>query len=197
MEQLEEKINFEGVEEFITKSRERKKPYELSTKPDGTKIITIDRSRKISPADKEYIEMLIKADYIPVDKRKDITKADMLKYVKNNYDKKEFDLLNKKIDEINSEDPITSKKITFTTVKSWFTHRYIFYPKGLDWNFGTSTTAKEKKERFIEVFKKHQEELKKERGNAEGEPKESIAKSAEDKEQGKNDNDRNKNRHHN
>ena len=161
VKQTEEEINIEGMEEFITKSKERKKPYELSTKPDGTKIITIDRSRKISPADKEYIEMLIKANYIPVDKRKDITKADMLKYVKNNYAKEEFDLLNKKINEINSEDTATRKKITFTTVKSWFTHRYVFYPKGLDWNFGKSTTAKEKQERFIEVFKEHQEQLKK------------------------------------
>lgn len=152
---------YERQKEFITKPREHKPPYELNTKPDGTKVIIIDKGRKKSPADKEYIAMLIQAGYIPVEKRTDITKSDMLKYVKNNYDQEEFNLLNEKLEEINQQNEETSKKITYATVKSWYKNRYIFYPKGLDWNFGTSTTAKEKKEKFIQVFEEHKQALKK------------------------------------
>lgn len=146
--------------EFITKHRENKPPYTLSTRADGTKIITIDRRRKITPAYKEIIEMLVKVGYIPSTKKTDITKADMIKYVKENYDQEELELLNEQFESINSTNEENDKMITFATVKSWFKNRYIYYPKGQNFNFGRTTKAQEKKERFLKVFNEHKQELR-------------------------------------
>ena len=146
------------VDEFKTTHREYKPPYTTEEKADGTKVVIIDRSKKIKPVDKEYIEMLVKAGYIPVSKRKDITKADMIKYVKDNYDQEEIDLFNKKLSTINEEE--NGKRVTFATIKSWFKARYVYYPKGINYNFGSNSSAKEKKERFIKVFEEHRKELK-------------------------------------
>lgn len=144
--------------EFITKHREHKPPYTV----DREKMtIIIDRKVKKTPADEKEIEMLIKAGYIPTTKRTDITKADMTRYVKNNYDKKELELLQGKLDTINETDTETGNLITFATIKSWFKNRYVYYPKGIKWNFGKSTSAQEKKERFLKAFEEHKEELKK------------------------------------
>lgn len=121
--------------EFITKNREYKPPYETIVRPDGTKIVKIDTKRKLKPKDREMIQALVIAGYKEIYKRKDITRSEMIKYVKGNYDEQELDLLNEKLDSINSENEGDRKKITFVTIKSWFKERYIYYPKGLNWNF--------------------------------------------------------------
>ena len=105
--------------------------------------------------------MLIKACYIPTTKRTHITKPDITRYVKNNYYKREFELLQEKLNTINETDTETGNLITFATIKSWFKNRYVYYPKGIKWNFGKSTSAQEKKERFLKAFEEHKEELKK------------------------------------
>lgn len=149
------------VEEFKTKHREYKPPYETEIKGNGTKIIRIDTRRKLTPRDREMIKEFELSGYKIVYKKRDITMSDMRKYVKDNYDKRELDLLNSKLDTINSENKENGKNTTYTTIKSWFNSRYVYYPKGLAWNFGKTKSAKEKKERFIKVFDEHKEELKK------------------------------------
>ena len=115
--------NKKVVEEFVTKHIEHKPPYTI----DKEKMtITIDRRIKKTPADEKEIEMLIKAGYIPTTKRTDITKADMIRYVKSNYDKKELGLLQDKFNTINETDTETGNLITFATIKSWFKNRYVF-----------------------------------------------------------------------
>lgn len=145
--------------EFISKAREYKAPYETEERADGTKIVKIDTRRKLTPRDREIIKELIIAGYKEVHKRPDITKADMIKYVKENYDQREIDLLNKKLDTINSINQENDKLVTYATIKSWFKERYIYYPKGINWSFGKTKSAKEKKERFIKVFNEHKKQL--------------------------------------
>lgn len=145
--------------EFITKMREYKPPYETEERADGTKIVKIDTRRKLNPKDREIIKELIIAGYKEVHKRPDITKSDMIKYVKENYDQKEIELLNSKLDTINSINQENDKLITYATIKSWFKERYIYYPKGINWSFGKTKSAKEKKERFIKVFNEHKKQL--------------------------------------
>lgn len=143
--------------EFISKHREYKPPYETEERADGTKIVKIDTRRKLTPKDREMIKALIIAGYKEVHKRKDVSKSDMIKYVKENYDQNEIDLLNKKLESINTTE--NEKLVTFATIKSWFKSRYIYYPKGLNWNFGKTMSAKEKQERFMKVFNEHKREL--------------------------------------
>ena len=146
--------------EFITKNREYKPPYETEIRADGTKIVKIDTKRKLKPRDREMIQALVIAGYKEIYKRKDITMSEMIKYVKENYDQQELNLLKEKLDSINEDNKENSRKITFATIKSWFKERYIYYPKGLNWNFGSTKSAKEKKERFIKVFNEHKKALK-------------------------------------
>lgn len=182
--------NAKVVEEFITKHREYKPPYTV----DKEKMtITIDRRKKKTPAEEKEIEMLIKAGYIPTTKRTDITKADMIRYVKNNYDKKELELLQIKLNTINETDIETGNLITFATIKSWFKNRYIYYPKGINWNFGKSKSAQEKKERFLNVFEEHKEELKKDWADSRPQAPLNTPKENTYKEQTQNNN----NKHHN
>lgn len=162
--------------EFITKPREYKAPYETEERADGTKIVKIDTRRKLTPRDREMIKELIIAGYKEVHKRRDITRSDMIKYVKENYEQEELDLLNKQLDSMNSISEETKKTITFATIKSWFKARYIYYPKGLNWNFGKTKSAREKKERFTAVFAEHKKKLKEEREEKPQEPKEDIEK---------------------
>lgn len=150
-------------DEFITKTRKNKPPYEAIEKSDGTKIVYIDSRRKLKPRDKEYIEMLVKAGYIPKQKRTDITKDDMINYVKKNYDQEELNVLNEKFNTINLKDENTNNLITFATIKSWFKQTYIYYPKGINYNFGNNQKAKDKKERFIKAFDEHKKALKESR----------------------------------
>lgn len=178
------------VEEFITKHREHKPPYTV----DREKMtIIIDRRVKKTPADEKAIELLIKAGYIPTTKRTDITKADMTRYVKNNYDKKELELLQEKLDTINETDTETGNLITFATIKSWFKNRYVYYPKGIKWNFGKSTSAQEKKERFLKAFEEHKEELKKDWADSRPQVPLNTQKEVTHQEQPQD----NKNKHHN
>lgn len=170
------------VDEFKTKTREYKPPYQTEERADGTKIIKVDTKRKLTPRDREMIKAFELAGYKRIHKRKDITKADMIKYVKENYDQQELEILNNKLNTINEENEENRKKITFATIKSWFKERYVYYPKGLDWNFGNTTSAKEKKERFIKVFNEHKIELKKDWKVTESQDNEHT----EDKEKGKN-----------
>lgn len=148
------------VDEFKTKKREYKPPYETLEREDGTKIIKIDTRRKLTPRDREMIKAFELAGYKRIHKRKDITRADMIKYVKENYDQQELEILNNKLNTINEENEENNKNTTFATIKSWFKKRYVYYPKGLDWNFGKTTSAKEKKERFIKVFEEHKKNIK-------------------------------------
>lgn len=151
------------VDEFKTTHREYKPPYETEERADGTKIVKVDTRRKLTPRDREMIKEFELAGFKRVHKRQDITKADMIKYVKENYDQKELDLLNRQLDSINSQNEETDKKVTFATIKSWFKARYVYYPKGINYNFGNNSNAKDKKERFIKVFEEHRKELNRER----------------------------------
>ena len=179
-------------DEFITKHREHKPPYTV----DREKMtITIDRRKKKTPADEKEIEMLIKAGYIPVTKRTDITRSDMIKYVKSNFDKGEMDLLQTKLNTINEIDKETENKITFATIKSWFKSRYVYYPKGINWNFGKTESAKDKKARFLKVFEEHKEELKKDWAKNEIQAPATLPKEETHEEQ-QNNNNNNKNKHH-
>lgn len=166
------------VDEFKTKTREYKPPYETQIKANGEKIVKIDTRRKLTPKDREIIKELIINGYREVHKRRDITRADMIKYVKENYDQEELDLLNKELESINSINKENGNSITFATIKSRFKARYIYYPKGINWNFGKTKSAREKKERFIKVFDEHKEELKKDW-------KQTKREDTEDKEKGK------------
>lgn len=173
--------------EFITKHKTQRKPYTTSVRADGTKVVTFDMKR-LKPADKVEIEMLVNAGYMPVRKRPDITKADMIKYVKENYEQEELNLLENKIESINTPNPEDStKNITFATVKSWFKQRYIYYPKGLKYNFGNNAKSQEKKERFLKVFVEHKENLKNDWIKPAEEPKEE-AKEQETSNKNKNKN---------
>lgn len=173
--------NTKVVDEFKTKTREYKTPYETEERADGTKIIKVDTRRKLTPRDREMIKAFELEGYKRVHKRRDITMSDMIKYVKDNYDQQELEILNSELDTINKENKTNGKKITFTTIKSWFKERYVYYPKGINWNFGKTKSAKEKKERFIKVFDEHKAELKKDWKKIESEDNEHT----EDKEKGK------------
>lgn len=180
------------VDEFITRHRENKPPYETEERADGTKIVKVDTRRKLKPRDREMIKAFELAGYKRVDKRKDITKSDMIKYVKENYDQEELDLLYKQLDSINSVNKENNNKIiTFATIKSWYKARYIYYPKGINWNFGNTTSAKEKKERFTKVFAEHKKQLQEERRKG-GEPKEDTKQELPQQPQENNNN----NKHH-
>ncbi len=152
MEQTEQKND-----EFITEQRKNKKIYEISTRQDGTRVVIYD-PRNLKPADKEEIQMLVNSGCIPQRKRKDITKDDMIKYVKENYDEIEVKILENKLATINETND-KNKKITFITIKTWFRDRYIYYPKGKDYQFSN----KEKQERYINAFNEHIKKLKNER----------------------------------
>lgn len=180
-------------DEFITKPKTRRTPYTTNTRADGTKTVTFD-IKKLKPADKEAVEMLVKAGYMPIRKRPDITKEDMIKYVKENYDQEEQDILSHKLESINTTE--NDKLVTFATVKSWFKNRYIYYPKGLKYNFGNTTSAKEKKERFLKAFNDHKNKLKADNRtqapmNA---PKEDTH---QEQPQDTNNHNKNNNKHHN
>lgn len=189
------------VDEFITRHRENKPPYETEERADGTKIVKVDTRRKLKPRDREMIKAFELAGYKRINKRIDITRADMINYVKENYDQEELDLLNKQLNSINSINKENGKQITFATIKSWYNARYIYYPKGINWNFGKTTSAKEKKERFTKVFAEHKKQLQEERRKG-GEPKELLNTPKEDTDQEQpqqpqnNNNNNNNNKHH-
>lgn len=166
--------------EFITQKKERGKPYEFSKREDGTKII-IYNPVKMKPADYNEIQMYIANGYILERKRKDITKADMIRYVKKNYDPKEQEILKNELSKVNKEDT-DNGKITFMTIKSWFKDRYIYYPKGKDYKY----KDQEKQKRYNKAFQEHIEVLKRQREKIEN-------KGHYDNNQNQNNQDRNKN----
>lgn len=145
------------VDEFLPQKKERRKGYTVSTRQDGTNVVIVDHKR-ITPAEKLEVEMLVKANYEIKSKRADISKTDMIRYVKNNYDAEEQAVLQKELEKINTTDE-NDIKVTFMTVKSWFKNRYKYYPKGKDYKYSDA----EKQARYERTFEAHQKELKAER----------------------------------
>lgn len=140
--------------EFLAVKKERKPGYTTSTREDGTNVVIVDQKR-ITKAEKFNVEMLVKSGYEIKSKKKDITRNDMIRYVKKNYDEAELKILEAELNKINTETK-DKTKITFMTVKSWFKERYIFYPKGIDYKY----KDQEKQERYIKAFNKHKNELR-------------------------------------
>lgn len=140
--------------EFLAVKKERKPGYTTSTREDGTNVVIVDQKR-ITKAEKFNVEMLVKSGYEIKSKKKDITRNDMIRYVKKNYDEAELKILEAELNKINTETN-NKTKITFMTVKSWFKERYIFYPKGIDYKY----KDQEKQERYIKAFNKHKNELR-------------------------------------
>ena len=140
--------------EFLAIKKERKPGYTTSTREDGTKVVIVDQKR-ITKAEKFNVEMLVKSGYEIKSKKKDITRNDMIRYVKKNYDEAELKILEAELNKINTETK-DKTKITFMTVKSWFKERYIFYPKGIDDKY----KDQEKQERYIKAFNKHKNEIR-------------------------------------
>lgn len=140
--------------EFLAVKKERKPGYTTSTREDGTNVVIVDQKR-ITKAEKFNVEMLVKSGYEIKSKKKDITRNDMIRYVKKNYDEAELKTLEAELNKINTETN-NKTKITFMTVKSWFKERYIFYPKGIDYKY----KDQEKQERYIKAFNKHKNELR-------------------------------------
>lgn len=182
------------VSEFITEKREHKKAYTKTTRKDGTKVVIVDHSR-VKPSDKFEIEMLVKAGYEIQKKKEDITKDEMLKYVKENYEPKEFEILEKWFEKIGTIE--NGKKVTFLTVKNLFKDRYIFFPKGKDYTYKNN---EEKEQRYKRAFAEHQKELRKEYGsNAEASihATQTATQETTNQDRPHNDNNKNNNKHHN
>ena len=178
-------------DEFITKSKPKKPAFETKVREDGQPIVVIDRKR-VTPADDKIINALIIGGHKPVYKRADISKNDMIRYVKNNYDKEELQVLMEKLNTMSTTDEETDTLITFATIKSWFKKRYKYYPKGINYNFGKSKTGQEKKERFIKAFEEHKRELK--RNNNE---KDNISIKNNENNHNQHNNNENKGNNHN
>lgn len=180
-----------NVSEFITEKREHKKAYTKTIRKDGTRVVIVDYSR-IKPSDKFEIEMLVKAGYEIQKKKEDITKDEMIKYVKDNYEPKELEILENWFEKIGTIK--NNKQVTFLTVKNWFKDRYIFYPKGKDYKYKNN---EEKQARYERTFAEHQKELKKKyEGNAEANPKETQT-AHQDRPHNDNNNNKNNNNHNN
>lgn len=149
-----ELLKMTEYDEFLAVKKERKPGYTTSTREDGTNVVIVDQKR-MTKAEKFNVEMLVKSGYEIKSKKKDITRNDMIRYVKKNYDEAELKVLEAELNKINTE--TTDKtKITFMTVKNWFKERYIFYPKGIDYKY----KDQEKQERYIKAFNKHKNELR-------------------------------------
>lgn len=149
-----ELLQMTEYDEFLAVKKERKPGYTTSTREDGTNVVIVDQKR-ITKAEKFNVEMLVKSGYEIKSKKKDITRNDMIRYVKKNYDEAELKILEAELNKINTETK-DKTKITFMTVKSWFKERYIFYPKGIDYKY----KDQEKQERYIKAFNKHKNELR-------------------------------------
>lgn len=147
----------EDLNEFLTQSKVKKKPYKTHKRKDGTQVVVVETS-KLTPADKEEVQMLVNSGFILKRKKEGITRNDMEKYVQNNYGDQELNKLTDKLDNNN-----------FMVVKKWFLERYVFYPRGIKDKFNNE----EKQAKYIKAFTEHKKQLE-----AEGKqkPKEEKAK---------------------
>lgn len=138
----------EDLNEFLTQSKAKKKPYTTHTRKDGTQVVVVETS-KLTPADEKEVQMLVTAGFTLKRKKAGITRADMEKYVQNNYDKQELDKLIEELDNNN-----------FMQVKKWFLERYVFYPRGIKDKYNNA----DKQARYEKAFEDHKKQLKAEAG---------------------------------
>lgn len=157
----------EDLNEFLTQSKAKKKPYTTHKRKDGTQVVVVETS-KLTPADEKEVQMLVNSGFILKRKKEGITRTDMERYVQNNYGDQELDKLTDKLDNDN-----------FMVVKKWFLERYVFYPRGIKDKFNNE----DKQARYEKAFAEHKKKLE-----AEGKQKPKEEKTKTDPADPKNEN---------